>query len=127
MTINDYIGKPYCRLNVNGFDCWGLISSVYSEMLGTKITDYKLTTGSIREKMTEFTAALANGSHGFTQIDKGEIKNFDLLLFEGKKLHHVGLWLDGKVLHASEKMGGVSIQPLDMILQEFKGYSVWRK
>jgi hypothetical protein len=127
MTINDYIGIPYDPLSKHGFNCWSFVASVYLNLLSSNLVEFNLTDGSQREIASVFASALASGDHEFKQIDKKELRDYDLVLFARNKLYHVGLWLNGKVIHCSSRANGVAIQTLDAAKDGFKEVTFWRK
>jgi cell wall-associated NlpC family hydrolase len=98
-SLDDYLliqhtpnGRKYPRL-----DCWGLIVDIYREHRGIVLDDY-----------TDLTAAtmqagfLAETAGRFYEVN--EPQNYDIVaFFTAKRLYHVGIYLDGKILHTSER------------------------
>lgn len=107
-NVNDYLlirhtpgGRQYPRL-----DCWGLIVDYYRENLG-------ITLGEHTDLSHETMAAGMQRERGhFREVKTPE--NGDIVaFFLSGRLYHVGIWIDGRILHTSErrnaryeKMGG---------------------
>ena len=124
----EYIGLPYDIKNKNGYNCWALVAKVYRDKLNYNIEDYPSKTGNIRDIAAAFTAAFANGSHGFTQRLTSE--NLDVVIFKKKTkfgfIFHCGIMVDGKVLHSSSRSGGVVYETLKLAGYGFKEVEFWR-
>ena len=123
--ISPFIGVPYDHFSLFGFNCWSFVAAVYHELLSEDLVEFKLTTGSAREIASVFSAALASGEHKFRQVE--EAQDLDLILFKGRKLHHVGIMIEGRVAHCSKGAGGVAIQDLKTLENTFQEWSLWRK
>lgn len=95
------LGKPYVYGDVGkrGYDCSGLVYSVYSRELGIELprTSYSL---------------IDIGSN----INKEDLVPGDILLFNttGHKVSHAGIYIgEGNMIHASSGEGKVTISTID--------------
>jgi probable lipoprotein NlpC len=97
--FSEWKGTPYqlSGLSKNGIDCSGFVHVTFRSRLGV-----------ILPRSSELQAELG------IDIDKDELRAGDLVFFKtGKKLKHVGVYLEeGKFLHASTRLG-VIISGLD--------------
>lgn len=98
--IDDYL---LIRHTPNGrefpnLDCWGLIVDAYREQLNIELNDY---TDLSQKDMTR--GLMWERQEGrFKEVD--EPQNYDIVaFFVGGRLYHVGLWINGKILHTSER------------------------
>jgi len=123
--IEKYIGLPYCLHNRFGFNCWAFISLFYADNFGDTLQDFEIGSGSAFEIASTFAAAFANGAAGFHKVETPE--NNDLAVFHRGNHFHVGIWIDGKILHCSKHTAGVSYQDIKTAGRGFKGVQFWRK
>jgi cell wall-associated NlpC family hydrolase len=97
--FHEWKGTPYqlSGLSKNGIDCSGFVHVTFRSRLGVTLP-----------RSSELQAELG------IDIDKDELRAGDLVFFKtGKKLKHVGVYLEeGRFLHASTKLG-VIISGLD--------------
>jgi cell wall-associated NlpC family hydrolase len=125
----EYIGLPYDIHNKNGLNCWALVAKVYKDRFGASIADYPSPSNNIRDIAATFTAAFANGEHGFTQ--QASPKDYDVVIFKKMTrfnfIFHCGIWIDGRVLHSSSRSGGVVYEPLKIAGHGFKEIEFWRR
>lgn len=125
----EFVGMPYDIKNDYGVNCWGLVALVYSKVLKKELTDYPCSTNNIRDIASTFTAAFANGSHGFSIVKKPE--NYDVVVFRKPcrfgEHFHCGIMFDGKVLHSASRSGGVVYEPLHIAGRGFKEVEFWRQ
>ena len=98
--LNDYL---LIRHTPNGrtfpyLDCWGLIVDVYREQLGIQLNEY---TDLDSKTMSRGLMWERQDGH-FVEVE--EPQNYDVVaFFFSGRLYHVGVWINGKVLHTSEK------------------------
>jgi len=119
--INTYIGTPYCLHNLNGLNCWGLVAQYYDAVHNTELPIYE--PKSTYEIANTFTAAFANGDHGFKKcINKA--KDGDVIVFKSSKGFHCGLYYKGKVLHSSGRTFGVALQQIKDVYG-YKEHEFW--
>lgn len=98
--INDYLlikhtpnGREYPYL-----DCWGLIVDVYREILDIKLHDYTDLTQRDMSKGLMY----ERESGRFAEVK--EPQDYDIVaFFVNGRLYHVGLWIDGRILHTSQQ------------------------
>lgn len=105
MNINDLIGTPY-RLGARGpdaLDCWGLVLEVYRRA-GKHLPDYA-SDGMSRQDLIRLVRAEERIA---TKIDEPE----PLCIVNDNRRGHVGVWVNGAVLHASRGFGVIA-QPLE--------------
>lgn len=101
-TLNDYLlirhtpgGREFPNL-----DCWGLVRDYYREILGIDLPEY-----------TDFSGGTMSG--GFSrEMERGKFREIEspednavIGLFCHGRLYHVGIYLNGRILHTSEKRG----------------------
>jgi hypothetical protein len=110
-SLVKYIGIPYVLNARDGFaatDCWGLVRLIYNEELGIPLPIY----GEIDTKdLLSAAKRIKKQSSGLPWIDVKEPQDFDVVLmrhgphsnFPG----HVGVWFDGYILHALDRMDSV--------------------
>ena len=108
--INKYIGTPFLLggRDLAGIDCWGLVRAVYRDM-GREVPDFD----------TEFLSR----PDILRQIRRGESVVADEIpqpeqwcVVSDSAKGHVGIWVNGCVLHAA-KGWGVVMQPWDQFRQ----------
>lgn len=125
----EYIGMPYDIKNQHGVNCWGLVAKVYNDKFSDDLPDFPSPSKSLADISATFTAAFANGNHGFTMVDKPQ--NYDVVVFKRKMAKcfyfHCGIWLDGKILHSASRSGGVVYEAFDSVARQFKVVEFWRK
>ena len=103
--INDLIGAEYKlggRDADTGIDCWGVVLEVY-ERIGRKVPDYwsgSLSRAQLVKLIREEREVFAE------EVEKPDL--YDLVVDYHKG--HIGVWIDGKVLHASKEYG-VKMEP----------------
>lgn len=123
--FRDYIGLPYDLFNKNGVNCWSLVALVYSDFFDEKLADYASKDKSFQSIAAAFTAAFAEGKHGFTQID--EPVDLCVIVMKHKLLTHCGIWYEGKVIHATSAARQVIMQDEKDAVRQFKSVEYWQK
>ena len=121
--LEAYVGMPYNLHNKNGLNCWALVALVYSDLFDAVVPDYKA--DNLQAVSAAFTAAFAEGLHGFTQVD--EPKDFDVVIMKSERLFHCGIWYQGKVLHANNGAKQVTFERFKDATRNFKVVEFWRK
>ena len=99
-TINDYLlnrhtpnGRTYPRL-----DCWGLIVDIYRENLGIELDEYT----DLSQK--DMSRGLQYERQAGRFVEVKEPQDYDIIaFFINARLFHVGVWLNGRILHTSER------------------------
>ena len=99
-NINDYLlitHTPNGR-NYPFLDCWGLVVDVYREMCGITLDDHTdLTAETMQEGFNSET-----GAGHFREVETPQ--NYDIVaFFLAKRLYHVGIYYEGRILHTSER------------------------
>lgn len=111
--INSIIGTPYVlggRDPRVGLDCWGLILHVYRAM-GRPLADFD-------SKSWSRTQIIKQIGAGERQIARKVDEPEQWCIVSDYRKGHVGLWVDGAVLHAARGMG-VVMQPWLMFVQSY--------
>ena len=79
-------------------DCWGLVCDVYREYLDIVLSEYT----SLNHKTMSQGFSRERETGNFQEVSVPE--NFDIVaFFVHGRLYHVGIYLDGRILHTSEK------------------------
>lgn len=99
-NINDYLlirhtpnGREFPRL-----DCWGLIVDIYRENLGIELDDYT----DLSQK--DMSRGLQYERQAGRFVEVKEPRDYDIIaFFINARLFHVGVWLNGRILHTSER------------------------
>ena len=101
-TVNDYLlvrhtpgGREFPNL-----DCWGLVRDYYREILRIDLPEYADLSGNTMS--AGFRREMERGR--FREIAQPE-DNAVMALFCRGRLYHVGIWLNGRVLHTTESRG----------------------
>lgn len=97
MNVNDYLAKQY-----GPQPCWELVADVMAAECGAVPVDYKTVNRSVREMASAFRVAIHKSAHGFVQVQE-PIDMCIVLLGRNERIgiHHCGVYLAGKVLHAT--------------------------
>lgn len=106
MTIDEFVARALVVPHVPGAsgwasaDCWGIVEMFYAHVLGVQITDR---------------GSIAPGNDGMQQGVEAaqeweeipEPENHCLVIMRAGRLEfgHVGIFIDGFVLHSTEKTG----------------------
>jgi cell wall-associated NlpC family hydrolase len=119
--INSYVGthwKKGGRTKEEGLDCWGFFIVFYKDVLGIAIKDdyIDIQPGQTRKITKAFAKGLQSHETKWEKIDFA-IDYCGVALSQNKKTHHVGVYVKGGVLHATERHGVVyhSMQRLKML------------
>ena len=128
MNINNYEGIPYSLRPIDGcLNCWGLVALVYRNEVGKDIPMFNA--GNLSGISRAFTAAFASGEHGFSVVN--ECIDFDVVVFindrGARSEYHCGIIYNNKVLHATNKIGQVVYQALDVASKGFNRVEFWRR
>jgi len=130
--INAYVGVPF-KINGrdrDGFDCWGLICTVFNEQRGVRLPDWLFDTlpggmlGGIIDPESA-AAMLAEATQMGTPIDEAEPWAVAVAP-QLRMAHHAGLIVcEGRrVLHCHQR--GVVCVPLRDFLREYPKTTFWR-
>lgn len=110
MNWNAYIGLPY-REGARGpdaYDCYGLVAAVFRAAHGVELPDWCAVGTGPQGASRAISAALAGEVAGGRSIRVAEPGDWDIAVV-GSQLrpHHVGVVVDGGVLHAAKAFGSV--------------------
>jgi cell wall-associated NlpC family hydrolase len=121
VDIDYYLAKVY-----SAQPCWELVADVYQREYGAIVVDYKTITRSISEMRRAFNLAIHKSAHGFAQI---AAPTEGCVVFLGRKqrmgVHHCGVYIAGKVLHANP--GATQHQEMSVICDAFEIVEFWAK
>ncbi len=101
------IGRPYVARGKgpDGFDCWGLCCHVWREHFGVEhLPDVSVGGGETLALRRRFSRALSNGEA--VALDK-PLQGCAVYMSRARLPDHIGIYLDGGVLHALESSGVV--------------------
>lgn len=108
MNINAYIGLPY-REGARGpeaFDCYGLVAAVLSAAKGVQLPDWYQESPGPQGASRAISAALAGEVSGGRCCRVDVPDDYDIAIVGSTvRPHHVGLVVNGGVLHASRALG----------------------
>ena len=121
MNVNDYLAKTY-----GPQPCWELVADVCATELGAVAVDYKTVNRSIREMAGAFRIALHKDPHGFAQVAV-PVDLCIVLLGKSERvgIHHCGIYLAGKVLHAMP--GATLYEEIATVQDRFELVEFWAK
>jgi hypothetical protein len=129
MTINiaDYMARAYPSP-----PCWALVADVVTTEQGrshAQLLEYRTVNNSVRSIANAFRLALHKGQHGYAQVPAGTAPQDFAVVLMGKSaslgLHHCGVWVGGKVLHALD--GGTLHQDLPSLQAEYALLEFWER
>ena len=108
MNWNEYIGLPY-REGARGpeaFDCYGIVATVFEAARGIRLPDWYQSAPGPQGASRAISAALAGEVDGGRSVPVSDPQDWDIAVV-GSRLrpHHVGLYVEGGVLHASRQFG----------------------
>jgi cell wall-associated NlpC family hydrolase len=110
IDINKFIGIPFALggRDTTGIDCWGLVMAVYKD-LGRAVPDFDTEFLSRPEILRQIR------DHEYVVADEIAQPEPWCIVSDSSK-GHVGIWVNGSVLHAARGLG-VVMQPFDMFKQ----------
>lgn len=108
MNLNDFVGLPY-REGARGpdaFDCYGLIAAVLKAARGVSLPDFYQDAPGPQSASRAISAALAGEVSGGRSVKVETPQDYDIAVVGSTaRPHHVGVVIDGGVLHASRAFG----------------------
>ena len=108
MNVNDFIGLPY-REGARGpdaYDCYGLVAAVLRAAHGVELPDWYADTPGPQGASRAISAALAGEAAGGRSVKVETPADYDIAVVgSATRPHHVGVVLDGGVLHAAKAFG----------------------
>jgi hypothetical protein len=121
IDINDFLSRTY-----GPQPCFELVADVIQSEGGELPVGYRTINRSVRQMASEFRLALHKTPHGYVEVT--EPAEFAIVLLgktEKLGVHHCGIYLDGKVLHA---LPGITLhQELASIHDVFAIVQFWAK
>lgn len=114
-----HLGKPWQSgaAGPEAYDCWGLVRAYYADVLGISLPIVDVDALKPVDVRHEF-ADKAN-RHGWLACPSAN--HAAVLMGKSQRPAHVGIWLDGSVLHCMQGMGVVYQRPLPL---KFAGWNV---
>jgi cell wall-associated NlpC family hydrolase len=129
--LNRYIGTPHKtngRTLEEGLDCWGLMCAVYREQRGIELPDFTAPNdASLREAIESVGAFYERWptTAPSVQVDEGADWDFVVITRRGQALH-MGLCINGGVLHSSAQTRGTVWEPDSRFNRQFPNRCYWR-
>ena len=109
LLVNEYIGRPY-ELNARGpeaFDCYGLVIDFFRRAANIRIPDWSVKDSQLETAVRVITKAL-NDSYDLV-VPVVTPQDLDIAVLKRHKLaHHIGVYVNGGILHASINNKGVA-------------------
>ena len=101
-----YIGIPFVvgGRDIQGFDCWGFLKHYYKNELNIDVIDYDVTVDKSKEVIETIQKEKIKP---FWKKIQTPVNNCVVLLGKITKAHHVGIYVDGGVLHCTNGVGVV--------------------
>lgn len=108
MNWNDYIGLPYreAARGPDAYDCYGLVAAVFRAARGVELPDWYQVASGPQSASRAISDALEGAVAGGRSVLADQPIDWDIAVV-GSKLrpHHVGIFVEGGVLHASKALG----------------------
>lgn len=107
--INKLVGIPWKdggRTLQEGFDCWGFFKWFYSTELGIAFDFDFLYSAKNIHKTTRKINTVLRDVKGWLRLAV-PVQYCGVAMSKNKKIHHVGIWIDGGCLHCVEGQGVV--------------------
>lgn len=118
--------KRYLNSTYPNPPCWALVADYYVNELKYIIDVNEGSPRTVQEISTQFTLELHKGKHGFIKV---QLPSENCVVLMGKNqrlnLHHCGVYVDGRVLHATSS--GVFWQDLSSIKDMYSLLEFWEK
>ena len=109
MTVNDYVGLPY-REGARGpdaYDCYGIVAAVFAKR-GITLPDFYQHGPGPMSAARAIDASVKGEIMGGRAERVEAPEDYDIAVVKGfSKAHHVGVVIDGGVLHASRGLGAI--------------------
>ena len=108
MNLDQFVGLPY-REGARGpdaFDCYGLVAAVFRAVRGVELPDWYQTAPGPQSASRAISAALAGEVAGGRSELVETPADYDIAIVGStNRPHHVGVVVEGGVLHASRAFG----------------------
>ena len=121
IDANAYLARQYPAP-----PCWCLVADVYTTELGQPVDAFQTVNNSIRSIASAFRLSIHKNPNGFRQIGV-PVENCVVLLGKTERLglHHCGVVVGGKLLHALES--GVYFEELSSVADQYALIEYWAK
>ncbi|MBL4802072.1 MAG: C40 family peptidase [Emcibacter sp.] len=121
--LSKFVGKPFCWQTYN---CWQFVVDFYRDA-EIELKDYTPKDLSLSSAARSFAENI--NTAGFVEVTTPLYG--DVVLCAGKRdgLFHVGVWLDGNIIHCASQFHGkgqVMIEELYFLKQNFRKVTYWR-
>ena len=109
MNVNQYIGLPYKEgaRGPDAFDCYGIVAAVFAER-NIALPDFYQDGPGPMSAARAIDASVKGEIMGGRAERVDAPEDYDIAVVRGfSKAHHVGVVIDGGVLHASRGLGSI--------------------
>lgn len=134
---NDYVGIPYVvnGRDRTGLDCWGLLILAFREQRGIELPDWRVSPrrdayGELAEAVSVITRRVGESLVNGAMLQLAEPEPWAIVTcHRHKAANHVGVCLDGYVLHCSEATRGVVCEPASYFnrMHAVRSYLRWQE
>lgn len=110
MTINDFVGLPYreAARGPDAYDCYGLVMAVFRVLRGVELPDWYQMAPGQHGASRAISAGLASEVAGGRSVRVAAPSDLDIAIVGSAfRAHHVGVVIEGGVLHAARTFGSV--------------------
>lgn len=104
-AVRDLLGTPFVNggRDKSGFDCWGLVKFVYSNLYGLIVPDYKI---DCRNASLINTNIQEETSLKWEKLEPPEPPCIVIMRFNSPISNHIGVYIgEGHFLHTASKIG----------------------
>ena len=101
-----YIGKPWANgaAGPHAYDCWGLVRAIYASRYGVTLDAVNVDANQPLAVRHVFLDSAVYA--GWQNVIPSALQEGDVvLLSQARHPHHVGIWIDGALLHSVEGHG----------------------
>jgi hypothetical protein len=121
IDVNAYLARQYPAP-----PCWALVADFYASELGQPVDAFQTVNSSVRSIASAFRLSLHKTPSGFGKIT-APAENCVVLLGKTERLglHHCGVYVDGKLLHALDS--GVYYEELTAIAGQYALVEYWAR
>ncbi len=110
MNIDKYVGLPYreAARGPDAYDCYGLTALVYQELRGVTLPDFYHEGSGVSKSSAAIAAAAQGEILGGRASRVDDPSDWDIVIIGQNRIpHHVGLVINGGVLHTLNALGSV--------------------
>ena len=120
------VGSPWLsggREQALGLDCWGLVRVVYERCLGIELPSYPHIGA---DAPRDIARQMKRESINRPWVEVSAPQEWAVVgLTLGKTVHHVGIWIDGSVLHSVPASGVVHLSPQSLRMMGLTCKQFW--